>query len=296
MEVLAILVATVVSLGLGASMPDDDIRVVFKADDMGAAHAINQGTIEAYRNGVVTSTDVIVPGPWFLEAARLLKENPGLDVGVHLCLTSEWEHVKWRPLTRGKSFVDKDGYFFPMVWPNKNFPPGTSLQEAKPDLVEVERELRAQIETAKRHIRRVSFLSSHMGAAMSTPELRALTERLSKEYGLPMQDTQKTAQWMRAVYLGTDSGPEKARKLAAALEKLPPGTHIHLDHAALDTPEMRAIGHEGYRNVAQDRWANVQAWTSAEVKEVIKRRGIKRIAVKDLFALEIYRRFARPSR
>lgn len=262
------------------------IRVVFKADDMGAAHAINMGTIEAYKKGVITSTDVIVPGPWFLEAAKLLKENSGLDVGVHLCLTSEWEVVKWRPLTAGKSFVDRDGYFFPMVWPNKNFPPGSFLIEAKPDLAEIERELRAQIETAKRHIPRVSFLSCHMGAASATPELRAITEKLSREYKLPVQDFQKAAQWMRGGYVGTDSGPEKARKLAAALEKLMPGTYIQLDHAALDTPEMRAIGHEGYRNVAQDRWANVQAWTSEEVKEVIHRKGIKRIAVRDLFAAE----------
>src|SRR6185503_14464324 len=92
------------------SPPPDEIRVVFKADDMGAAHAINSGTIEVYKNGVITSTDVIVPGPWFLEAAKLLKQNPGLDVGVHLCLTSEWEDVKWRPLTAGRSFADKDGY------------------------------------------------------------------------------------------------------------------------------------------------------------------------------------------
>src|SRR5829696_3215169 len=94
------LAITALALGLGVAIPPlDDIRIVFKADDMGAAHAINHGTIEAYKNGVVTSTDVIVPSPWFLEAAKLLKENPGLDVGVHLCLTSEWEVVKWRPLT-----------------------------------------------------------------------------------------------------------------------------------------------------------------------------------------------------
>lgn len=280
---LSLTVAAVPSVPTAASIPGvEEIRVVFKADDMGAAHAVNAGTIEAYKNGVITSTDVIVPGPWFLEAAKLLKENLGLDVGVHLCLTSEWEDFKWRPLTAGKSFVDKDGYFFPMVWPNKNFPAGSFLIEAKPDIAEIERELRAQIETAKRHIPRVSFLSCHMGAASATPELKALTERLSREYHLPVQDFQKTAHWIRAGYSGTDSGPEKARKLAAALEKLTPGTYIHLDHAALDTPEMRAIGHEGYRYVASDRWANVQAWTSDDVKEVVKRRGIKRIAVKDL--------------
>jgi hypothetical protein len=123
-----------------------------------------------------------------------------------------------------------------------------------------------------------------MGAASATPELKAITEKLSQEYHLPVQDFQKTAQWMRGPYAGTDSGPEKARKLAAALDKLTPGSYIQLDHAALDTPEMRAIGHEGYRYVAADRWANVQAWTSEAVKEVVKRKGIKRIAVKDLFA------------
>jgi chitin disaccharide deacetylase len=262
-----------------------EIRVVFKADDMGAAHAINAGTVEAHKRGVVTSTDVIVPGPWFLEAARLLKENPGLDVGVHLCLTSEWEDVKWRPLTAAKSFVDNNGYFLPMVRPNPNFPPGSSLLEAKPDLAEVERELRAQIETARRLIPGVSFLSAHMGAATSTPELRALTEKLSQEYGLPIQDTQTTAQWMRGVYKGTDDGGTKAKGLAQKLETLGPGTYIHLDHAAIDSPEMRAIGHEGYRNVAQDRSANLAAWTSEPVKEVIKRRGIKLIRVKDLFAV-----------
>ena len=77
----------------GGTGAQGEVRLVVKADDMGAAHAINLGTIEAYKHGVVTSTDVLVPAPWFMEAVRLLAENPGLDVGVHLCLTSEWEGV-----------------------------------------------------------------------------------------------------------------------------------------------------------------------------------------------------------
>jgi hypothetical protein len=77
-----------------------EIRLIVKGDDMGAAHGINVATIDAYKTGVLTTTNVIVPGPWFLEAARLLRENPGLDVGVHLALTSEWSDVKWRPTRR----------------------------------------------------------------------------------------------------------------------------------------------------------------------------------------------------
>ena len=260
------------------------IRVVFKADDMGAAEGINSGTIQAFRTGVVTSTDVIVPGPWFKHAARLLKENHGLDVGIHLCLTSEWEDVKWRPLTSAKTLVDTDGYFFPMVWKNPNFPPNSSLLEAKLDLDEVERELSAQIESAKKHIPRVSFLSNHMGAGMATPELRAIVEKLSREYSLPLQDRIPRSHWLGGVYAGADSGPVKAHKLAARLQELEPGDYIHLDHAALDTPEMRRIGHEGYRNVAQDRSANTEAWSSAIVKDTLARRGIQRITVKELLA------------
>ena len=87
--------------------PATEIRLIVKGDDMGAAHGINVGTIAAYKGGVLTTTNVIVPGPWFLEAAKLLRDNPGLDVGVHLALTSEWDHVKWRPLTHAPSIVDE---------------------------------------------------------------------------------------------------------------------------------------------------------------------------------------------
>src|SRR3982751_1129935 len=95
-----------------ASAPGE-IRLVVREDDMGVAQAVNEACIQCYREGIARSVEVIVPGPWFLDAVRMLKENPGLDVGVHLCLTSEWARVKWRPITRAPSLVDPDGYFFP---------------------------------------------------------------------------------------------------------------------------------------------------------------------------------------
>ena len=48
--------------------PATEIRLIVKGDDMGAAHGINVGTIAAYKGGVLTTTNVIVPGPWFLDA------------------------------------------------------------------------------------------------------------------------------------------------------------------------------------------------------------------------------------
>jgi predicted glycoside hydrolase/deacetylase ChbG (UPF0249 family) len=270
---------------LGAQAQEKDraggLRLLVRADDMGACHAINEACIRAYREGIARSAEVIVPGPWFLDAVRLLGENPGLDVGVHLCLTSEWERCRWGPLTRGASLVDADGYFFPMTSQQKGFPPNTGFLEAKPRMDEVERELRAQIERARKHLPGITHLSTHMGAAASTPELKELTLRLAKEYKLRLEFPPG------AKHLGGWSGnrrsaQEKEEALAGALEKLQPGTWILVEHPGLDVPEMRALGHRGYENVAADREGVTRALTSDRVKAVLKARGIELVSYADL--------------
>ena len=262
-------------LSLAALQPSPtEIRLIVKGDDLGAAHGINVATIEAHTRGVLTTTNVIVPGPWFPEAARLLKANPTLDVGVHLALTSEWDNIKWRPLTHAPSIVDEDGYFFPQVQPRAGSQPKTSIKESSWKLDEIERELRAQITTAKRHIPHVSYTWNHMGFTSVAPEVADLVLRLSKEYGLVVP-TALGIQRVGAVYESKDSGAVKADKLAARLEQLGPGLWLHIDHAATDDPEMAAYGHKGYEWVAADRRAVFEAWTSPKVREVITRRGIK---------------------
>ena len=253
-----------------------EIRLVVRADDMGAAQAVNEACIHAHKQGIVRSVEVIVPGPWFLDAVRLLKENPNLDVGVHLCLTSEWERVKWRPLTRAASLVDADGYFFPMTSQRADFPPNTGFVNANPKVEEVEKELRAQIETAKRHLGdRVSHISAHMGAATATPALRVLTQKLAAEYNLRLEGSNLK----RAGGFGDSKSPERREDaLVKLLENLTPGQWLLLEHPAFDTPEMRAIGHKGYENVAEDRAAVTKAFTSERVKKVIQERGIRAIS------------------
>jgi predicted glycoside hydrolase/deacetylase ChbG (UPF0249 family) len=258
-----------------------EIRLIVKGDDMGAAHGINVATIEAHKNGVLTTTNVIVPGPWFLEAARLLRENPGLDVGVHLALTSEWSDVKWRPLTHAPSIVDPDGYFFPLVQPRAGAAPNTSIKESAWKIDEIERELRAQLTMAKKHLPQATYTWNHMGFTSVSPDVAALVLRLSKEFGL-LVPTELGVQFLRGVYEGKDTGAVKADKLAAKLETIGPGLWEHIDHAATDDPEMRAIGHPGYEWVAADRSANLAAWTSPKVREVIQRRGIKLTSYRDL--------------
>lgn len=261
--------------------PDTQIRLIVKGDDMGAGHGINVATIDAFKHGVLTTTNVIVPGPWFPEAARLINENPGLDVGVHLAITSEWENVKWRPLTPAPSIVDADGYFFPAVMPRPGFPPNTSIKESSWKIDEIERELRAQLTTAKRHLPQATYTWAHMGFTSLSPEVAAMVGRLSKEYGLVVP-SDLNIQWLRGVYDSKDSGAVKADKLAAKLETLGPGVWEHIDHASTDDAEMRAYGHKGYEWVAADRSAVLEAWMSPKVREVITRRGIKLTNYRDL--------------
>ncbi len=259
---------------------DGEIRLLVRADDIGSSHAANLACIKSYREGIARSVEIMVSAPWFNEAVKMLKETPGYDVGVHLTLTSEWENCKWGPITHAPSLVDEQGHFFPMTRQRSDFPPNTGFLDAKPKLEEVEKELRAQIELAVKNIPQVSHLTSHMGTPTSTPELKALVQRLAKEYKLPVQ-------FPGAKGIGGFGGSEAdAKERVAALikliEGLKPGTWILVEHPGLDTPEMRAMGHKGYWNVAAHRDAVTKAFTSPKVKKIIKKRKIKLISYRDL--------------
>ncbi len=92
-------------------------RLIVRGDDMGYSHSGNIALIKSFKEGIESSIEVIVPSPWFPEAVKLLNQNPTADVGIHLAITSEWDNVKWRPLTECPSLVDPDGYFFSNGFP-----------------------------------------------------------------------------------------------------------------------------------------------------------------------------------
>lgn len=256
-------------------------RLIVRADDMGYSHAGNEAILKSYKEGIATSVEIIVPSPWFPEAVKFLTDHPDVDVGIHLALTSEWDNVKWRPLTDCPSLRDSDGYFLPMVFPNKNYP-GGSIAESAWKLDDIEKEVRAQIELAKRKIPRISHVSTHMGFSSLDPKVRALIERLSKEYGLLFDTT--GADVRRATYVGPKkTSEEKITSFIKMLESLEPGkTYLFIDHPGLDIAEVRAIHHIGYPDVAGDRQGVTDTMTSARVKEVIKAKGIHLISYKDL--------------
>ncbi len=278
-----LLLLLIAFIGLPAAAQNTKpIRLIVRGDDMGMTHAVNLACIDAYQNGIMKSVEVMAPTPWFPEAVALLKEHPGLDVGIHLVLTSEWETLKWRPLTYAPSIVDSNGYFFPMIWPNDNYPEDRALLGAEWKLDEIEQELRAQIELVRKTIPQLSHVSCHMGFNGLSKDIDALVRRLAKEYNLDI-DLKEHGVQMSGGYDGASKTPEeKVASFIRMLEKLEAGDYLFLDHPGYDTPEMQAIFHIGYENVADDREGVTQLFKDPRIKEAIENRGIEIISYRAL--------------
>lgn len=260
---------------------DRSIRLIVRGDDIGSSHAANVACIRSYTEGIMTSVEIMTPCGWFPEAARMLNENPGLDVGVHVVLTSEWENIKWRPLTKAPSLTDADGYFYPTIWQRKNAPAGTALREANWKIEEIEKEMRAQIELAVRKIPHISHITCHMGCSGWDPKIKELWTKLAKEYKLDISTSEYGVQRFTG-YRGAKTRQERMQKFIESLESLKPGTYLFVEHPGLDTAEMRAIGHKGYYDVAADRDAVTELFVSEKVRKKIKQLGIELISYADL--------------
>jgi predicted glycoside hydrolase/deacetylase ChbG (UPF0249 family) len=59
-------------------------RLIVTADDFGLSEEINTGIIEAFQNGIVTSTSLLMNAPDTSQAITLAKKYPKLEVGIHL--------------------------------------------------------------------------------------------------------------------------------------------------------------------------------------------------------------------
>jgi predicted glycoside hydrolase/deacetylase ChbG (UPF0249 family) len=57
--------------------------LIVNADDFGMTTGVNEGIVRAHRDGVLTSTSLMVDGAAAEQAARLAAEHPALSVGLH---------------------------------------------------------------------------------------------------------------------------------------------------------------------------------------------------------------------
>lgn len=262
-------------------------RLIIRGDDMGYSHSGNEALIKSYNDGIETSIEVIVPSPWFPEAVKLLNQNPKIDVGLHFAITSEWDNVKWRPLTECKSLRNADGYFYPMLFHNNNYPK-QAITDNDWKMEDYEKELKAQIEMALKYIPRLSHISGHMGSTGFTQEIKELCKRVAKEYNLKMVDTDSQKD-NNIAYVGFEfkdkTTEERIEGFISMLNKLENGkTYVFVEHPGLDNDELRAISHIGYEDVAKGRQDVTTIFTSEKVREALVNKGIKLVSYKDVLS------------
>lgn len=265
-------------------MPDNEIILLVRADDIGFSHSANLACIDVFQQGICRSVELMAPCPWYPEAVALLQANPSYDVGVHLTMTSEWDNFKWGPISDAKSIVNEDGYFHTRFRKRDGYPDEVVLEDCDWTPEDVEKEYRAQIERVRKHIPWVSHLTNHMGYLRDDSVFSEIVERLAAEYDLAVDPSAHGFERFRG--FGEDSqalsSTEKVMALRQNLETLQPGRWIFVDHPAYDLPEMRAIHHPGYENVAADRQGVVDAWTDSRVLEIVADRGIQPVSYGDV--------------
>lgn len=275
----------------------DDVLLIIHADDMGMCRSANEACMECLDKGIVTSASVMVPCPWFPQAAQYFRENPDADMGLHLTLTAEWKKYRWGPVASKSEvpgLLDEEGYFFHGV--------RSVAQSASPE--EVEAEIRAQIEHALKNGMKPTHMDSHMGTIYARPDYWQAALKLSEEYDIPFMNF-SASKWMieRARRDGIEFPTEAANALAARgiplidslpaiddvpLEKtedayrelianLEPGVHLLIIHPNVLTEESKAI-----TGTHMKRNEEYKIFTNPETKTFIDEHNVKLIGWKDL--------------
>jgi predicted glycoside hydrolase/deacetylase ChbG (UPF0249 family) len=144
--------------------------LIVNADDFGWTKGINTGIIQAHRDGIVSSTTVMMNMPYAFEAVRYSNEYPNLGFGVHLVLSDG------KPLgSNYKTLTCNDGFFKPDFIKVPSFDPW-----------EVQTEWSLQIEAFLSMGIKPTHFDSHMHIHRRK-ELKDVVFFLQKKYKLPVR-------------------------------------------------------------------------------------------------------------
>jgi len=204
-----------------------DVRLIVQADDFGMCHAVNVGVAEAFRNGILTQAAMMVPCPWFMEAARLARANE-IPVGMHATLTCDWDYYRWPPLTTGSSLVDEDGTFHRTV---KLAAPLVDYEEARVELMaQAARMIAAGVAPL--------YIDEHMGN-VCTEACASLCRELDRPFLYPHVDPHPEMASIKI--LSTIPQSRKLDWLLDHLASLGPGLHLIQTHPGVASPELRSM-------------------------------------------------------
>ena len=272
--------------------PANTKLLIVHADDIGLAQSVNEATLTAFEKKGITSGSIMVPCPWFADFAEHYKAHPHLDVGIHLTLTAEWENYKWGgvlPATEIPSLLDENGNFY------------ASVEEVgqHADPVEVEKEVRAQIDKAIAYGIHPTHIDTHMGSIMAKPELIQIYLKLGLEYKIPvfvprmilMGMPAEAREQMKKDYVLVDNffmmntddpGLSWAEAYAKMITKAIPGLNVMIVHVAHDNAEMQAISvnHPAFGSAWRAR--DLEYLLSQEFSELLKEQNIQLVTWKEI--------------
>ena len=272
--------------------PHDSKLLIIHADDMGLSHSVNVACIKAFDDKGITSGSIMVPCPWAREIAAYVKTHPGMDVGIHLTMTSEWENYKWGGVSSSDqipSLLDKEGYFYPTV---EELGKAGKGEEAR-------KELKAQIDKAIASGVVPTHIDTHMGSVLANPELIKVYLGLSEEYHLPVlfprayvgmlpQDIGKifgSKIFLLDNLFMLDRSMIKGKWIdayKAGIEGMKPGLNEMIVHLGLDNDEMKAIcsGQADYGS--EWRQKDLDLVTSREFMDLLNANGVILITWKQI--------------
>ena len=148
------------------------MRLIINGDDFGLTKGVTKGIIKGIKEGIITDTSALANSDYFIDAANLAKEEGILSMGVHLTITF------LKPVLKElKNIVDKDGFFYrkPLLIP------------APYDYIEIEDELRAQIEKFLSTGLKLNHLDTHHIFSIMDEKIFEIVVKLAKEYNVPIR-------------------------------------------------------------------------------------------------------------
>lgn len=282
-----------ISLAERLGYPAGTKLLLIHADDLGVAHSVNRAGFEAMRRGPVNSASIMAPCPWLAEVAGYAQSNPNHDLGIHLTLTSEWQHIKWGPVASRSevgSLVDANGYFYDNC--------DSMALRAKPG--EVEQELRAQIARVKTAGIDPTHFDTHMGCLYWTnTALLNIYLKLGREYKVPLRVGRNLVEALpdslRKSILEKDividhiysATPEDYKKGMAVfyeniLRNLKPGVNEIVVHPGHKDAELRGVTINHADWGADWRQADLDFFNSDACRQLLKQENIQLITFREI--------------
>ena len=155
------------------------LTLLTRADDLGSSHAANLAIARAAVIGsYIKNVSCMAVGPLIEEAADLLKDCKQVCFGLHACLNSEWEPIRWGPISppdEVPTLVTEEGFFYPTP---------ADLAAHLPDLDQVLREYDRQLDLLTGLGLDIRYVDSHMLPELFIPGLSAAMSGWARRKGL----------------------------------------------------------------------------------------------------------------